>query len=289
MVNPFIPRILGETGTGKTSLLSLFANIMSGRNSGDYEFVHDKDNEAGGGQKHSQTNKAKLYEFRSKNGVKLRILDTPGLADTRGLAQDELHKASIAHTIKDNISTLHAVIILANGTVPRLGVATDYALSTLSSIFPRTLAHNIGILFTNVASPLSWNFDQDSLPGVLKGAAHQFLLDNPLALWQKYTALRLQQNVNCRVMAKLEESVRESYVKAVEEIATLLDWLDTLTPQPTSEIVNLHAQSQEIDRSIGNALTRASQLANKKKELNDMIKQAEGSKLVSLYTSNNGN
>ena len=81
-------------------------------------------------------------------------------------------------------------------------------------------------------------------------------------------------------MAKLEDSVREGYVKALEEIATLFDWLDTLTPQPTSEIVNLHAQSQEIDRSIGNALTRASQLANKK-ELSDMIKQAEGSKLVS--------
>ena len=109
-MSPFIPRIPGETGTGKTSLLSLFASILSGRISGDYEFVHDKNNEAGGGEKHSQTNKAKLYEFRSNNGVKLRILDTPGLADTRGLAQDELHKASIAHAIKDNISTVHAVI-----------------------------------------------------------------------------------------------------------------------------------------------------------------------------------
>ncbi len=267
----------------------MFANILAGRIAGDYEFAHDKDNEAGGSEKHSQTNSAKLYEFWSNNGVRVRILDTPGLADTRGLGQDELHKASIAHAIKDNISTLHAVIILANGTVPRLGVATDYALGTLSSIFPRTLAHNIGILFTNVPSPLSWNFDQNSLPGVLKGTAHQFLLDNPLALWKKYTTLRLQQNVNRRLMAKLEDSVRESYVKALEEVATLFDWLDTLEPQPTSDIVNLHAQSQEIERSIGNALTRASQLANKKKELNDMIKLAEGSKLVRFYVPNNGN
>jgi hypothetical protein len=121
---------------------------------------------------------------------------------------------------------------------------------------------------------------------VLKGTSHQFLIDNPLALWKKYTALRLQQTVNWRLMAKLEDSVRESYVKALEEVAIIFDWLDTLEPQPTSDIVNLHAQSQEIERSIGNALTRASQLANKKNELNDMIKLAEGSRLVRPQRNN---
>jgi hypothetical protein len=39
----------------------------------------DQGNELGGSQKHSQTKIAKLYEHTSVNGVKVRILDTPGL------------------------------------------------------------------------------------------------------------------------------------------------------------------------------------------------------------------
>lgn len=110
----------------------------------DETIFNQKGSGYGGGAKHSQTNKALLYSFVSKNGVTFRILDTPGLADTRGIAQDEQHKESIANAIKNSITTVDAVLILANGTVPRLGVATDYALSTLSSMFPITLASRSG-------------------------------------------------------------------------------------------------------------------------------------------------
>ena len=71
--------------------------------------------------------------------MKVRILDTPGLADTRGLQQDEAHKKSIATQIQQHIDSVNAVLILANGTVPRITVGTDYALSTLSAIFPKSI------------------------------------------------------------------------------------------------------------------------------------------------------
>jgi hypothetical protein len=70
----------GETGTGKTSILSLFANVLAGRSPEQYQMMHDESNEAGGSEKHSQTNHAKVYEFTSTNGVKIRFLDSPGLA-----------------------------------------------------------------------------------------------------------------------------------------------------------------------------------------------------------------
>ena len=100
----------------------------------------------------------------------VRILDTPGLADTRGLQQDELHKKSIASQIKKHIDSVPAILVLANGTVPRVTVGTDYALSTLSAIFPETLASRVAFLFTNVTSPLHWNFSRDTVPDILKDA-----------------------------------------------------------------------------------------------------------------------
>jgi len=57
-----------------------------------------------------------------------------------------------------HIDSITAALVLANGTVPRITLGTDYALSTLFSIFPKTLANNIGFIFTNVSSPLHWNF-----------------------------------------------------------------------------------------------------------------------------------
>lgn len=246
---------------------------------------HDESIEAGGGAKHSQTNKAKVYEFTSLNGVRITILDTPGLADTRGLAQDELHKASIASAIKEHISTVNAVIILANGTVPRLGVATDYALSTLSSIFPRTLADNIGILFTNVSSPLSWNFDQNSLPDVLRGHDdNQWLIDNPLAMWNKYLQIKAQPNISRKVLSGLLGAVKDGHQKALEEISSIFDWLDGLKPQPTNEIMNLYEQSQQINRDIENAMSRATQISDKKNRVAELKQLADGHALVRCPT-----
>ncbi|KAK2467600.1 hypothetical protein APHAL10511_000455 [Amanita phalloides] len=273
--NEYTILLVGETGTGKTSLLSLFANILAGHGPDKYVPAHEEDNEAGGLKNRSQTIKAKLYEFVSNNEVKVRILDTPGLADTRGLAQDDLHKASIATAIGENIKTVNAVIILANGTLERLGVATDYALSKLSSIFPRTLADNIGIIFTNVASERDLNFDQNSLPRALRGNENnQFLLNNPFALWNKS---RSRKKPGRR---RFEGDIHEDHRDALKELALVFNWLDTLVPQPTKDIVNLYGKYQEIELNIENALSRASQLAEKRGKLARIRQLADGSKLT---------
>ncbi|KAF8331178.1 hypothetical protein F5887DRAFT_895198 [Amanita rubescens] len=273
--------LVGETGTGKTSLLSLLANIVLGRNPEQFVNFNDENIEDGGGSKHSQTNEAKVYEFTSLNGVRVTILDTPGLADTRGLAQDELHKASIAKTIKEKITVVNAVIILANGTVPRLGVATDYALSTLSSIFPRTLADNIGILFTNVSSPLSWNFDQNSLPDVLRSRDNRWLLDNPLAMRNKYLEIqKTQPDTSKKVQKNLLKAVNDGHRRALAEISSIFDWLDHLKPQPTNDILNLYKQSQQIDHDIQNAMSRATQISDKKKRVAELKQSVDGHELT---------
>jgi hypothetical protein len=120
---------------------------------------------------------------------KVRILDAPGLADTRGIDQDELHKKSITTEIQNHIASVSAVLILANGAVPRITVGMDYALSALSALFPKSLANNIAFLFSNVSTPLSFNFPKDAIPEALKNAP-QFLIDNPIALQKKYLELK---------------------------------------------------------------------------------------------------
>jgi hypothetical protein len=195
------------------------------------------------------------------------------LADARGIQQDELHKRSIATEIQKHVDSVTAVLILANGTVPRITVGTDYVLSTLSAIFPKTLANNIAFVFTNVPSPLSWNFSQGTIPGVLKDAP-QLLLDNPIALQKRY--LSLKDNLSKRARVEMRKAVRDGEQRALElMLVTLFDWLDGLQPQPTTEIVYLYDMSQTIEAMITNTLAQMEQAAAKKVEIERLMADLE--------------
>ncbi|KAK7458148.1 hypothetical protein VKT23_010056 [Stygiomarasmius scandens] len=270
--------VVGETGVGKSSVLEFIANVLAGNSISDYNFsIIDQANESGGSGMNSQTNSAKLYSFTSQNGVVIRILDTPGLADTRGIEQDEKHKKSIANVIAQSITTVNAVIILANGTVPRITVGTDYALSTLSAIFPRSLANNIAFMFTNVSSPLSWNFAQDTVPPVLKNAP-QFLLDNPLALQKKYLSLKDSPNTTKQLKRDMRAAVQAGEEKGLFMLVRMFDWLDGLTAQPTKEILSLYDQAQEIETQINNTLAQMDQAALKRQEIQNAMKELDTAK-----------
>ena len=166
------------------------------------------------------------------------------MADTLSVQQDELHKTSIATQIKEHIDSITAVLVLANGTVPRITVGTDYTLSTLSAMFPKTLTNNIAFMFTNVSSPLHWNFSKDTVPEVLKEAP-QFRLNNPVALQRKY--LKLKDNPNMKKGgADFRKAVKAGEQDALETLAELFDWLGGLEQQPTTGIVPLFEARQNI-------------------------------------------
>jgi len=88
-----------------------------------------------------------------------------------------------------HIESISAVLVLANGTVPRVTVGTDYALSTLSTAFLETIANRVAFLLTNITSLLYVDFSKDTVPDVFNEAP-QFLLNNPIALQRKYLNLK---------------------------------------------------------------------------------------------------
>ena len=209
----------------------------------------------------------------------MTVLDTPGFADTRGLQKDEEHKDSITSAIRDNIPIVTAVIILANGTNPRLTVTTDYTIRTLCSIFPRTLVQNIGVLFTNVQDMDRRNFDMNSLPPELQKAKN-FCIDNPLALYKNAQRNRSGRDQS-RKKKRSENSLNDDHEMAVEMLVDIFDWLDGLKPQATTEITSLYDKSIEIEHSINGMLSRMAQLAGQVDEFKNLPKASNGTELVS--------
>ena len=142
---------------------------------------------------------------------------------------------SIATQVERYIDTTTAVIILANGTVPRVTVGTDDALSFLSAISLKIPTKNISCILTNLSSAIYRNFPENTLPCILKGAP-QFPLNNPIALQRKYLKLKddttmKKGSIDLREMVKAEEQ------KSLEMLVDLFEWLGGLDQPKTQNIV----------------------------------------------------
>ncbi|KAG8738670.1 hypothetical protein FRC10_006617 [Ceratobasidium sp. 414] len=241
--------LIGETGSGKTSFMSLLASLLHGRGPFDLDDYHDEDKQSGLPANQSQTTGATVYNFTSSDGRRFQILDTPGLADTRGINQDKIHKEEINNAIQNTVTTIDAVIIVANGTVQRLNVATDYALNVICSMFPRSIVHNIGFVFTNSSPGLS-NFDTSSLHPELRESL-TWEIQNPLAILKSYR----NAVANKRPSApQVHKKVIASYDETIGTLNDWLGWLDSRDVQMTVEIDRLYRISTDIESRIDSTL-----------------------------------
>ena len=180
--------------------------------------------------------------------------------------------------IQKHIDSVTAVLIIANGTAPRLTISTDYALSSLSSIFPKSLAENISFMFTNIESPLSWNFSENTIPEVLR-AAEPFLFDNPVAVQKKYNSL-VGGLTKKKARIVMRRAALASEERALKELVKLFDWLDRLRPQPTTQIVYLYVMSQNIEATIASTFAQMDQAATKKAGVDKLVHAVENDTTV---------
>ena len=67
---PYTILLVGETGTGKSSILEFIGNVLKGKGADCFDLkILDCSNEQGGSGGQSQTNFARIYEFSSTNGI----------------------------------------------------------------------------------------------------------------------------------------------------------------------------------------------------------------------------
>ena len=133
---------------------------------------------------------------------------------------------SVTAQVEKYIESITATIVVVNGTIPRITVGTDDALSFLSTISLKIPVKNICFILSNLSSALYQNFPGNTVSDVLK-TTPQFLLNNPVALQKKYLRLK-----NDPIMKKgridLHRMVKADEQKALEMLVDLFDWLDGL-------------------------------------------------------------
>jgi GTP-binding protein EngB required for normal cell division len=96
----------------------------------------------------SVTQHCRSYVFRIGTQTKLRIIDTPGMGDTRGLEQDDRNMEHILSFI-NNLSHLNAICILLKPNESRLTVVLRSYFTRFLSFLGENARNNIVFCFTN--------------------------------------------------------------------------------------------------------------------------------------------
>ncbi|KAJ1304174.1 hypothetical protein OPQ81_008574 [Rhizoctonia solani] len=269
--------LIGETGCGKTAFMSLLMNLFQGYGPFELEDENDVEKESGLGKQESQTTEATLYTVKAPDGTVIQILDTPGLADTRGIDQDNKHKAKINHAIQEFITTIDAVIIMANGTTERMLAATNYTLSTLTSMFPHSIINNIGFIFTH-CELLTKNLDMGALPEELRGARN-WTLENPLAFNKNYQREK-DAGGNEALLEEGRQRLLTIYKNTVETLNDWLNWVDERDPQPTNEINRLYQTLVEIESKIDAAIALMTCLSEQRNSSDESAWHSHGLRMT---------
>ncbi|RYP83149.1 hypothetical protein DL769_001455 [Monosporascus sp. CRB-8-3] len=167
--------ILGETGVGKSTWINAFINYLTfdtldesiaaeelkwaipcsfqtqllerGKFVQRAVRVGSNKNEADGSMGQSATQLTSVYTVDIAS-VRVRLIDTPGIGDTRGVDQDNKNMADILRVLR-NYNNLHGILILLKPNAPRLTVMFRFCIKQLLTHLHRNAAENIVFGFTN--------------------------------------------------------------------------------------------------------------------------------------------
>ena len=143
--------LVGETGSGKTTLLnSLVNSVMKVKFEDPFRYVIIKE-ETGRGQEQSQTSEVTIYYLlppKNRNIPPLKIVDTPGFGDTRGLEEDEKIFEKISDVFKNKIDIINAICFVAKSSGNRLSSREEYIYNKVLNLFGNDIKENFVFMLT---------------------------------------------------------------------------------------------------------------------------------------------
>ena len=162
--------LLGETGVGKSTWINGFANFLTYRTfkeatqgkikcliptsftltndmCEEIEIKLGEDANESTEKCQSATKLPKIYKF-CVDGIEMRIIDTPGIADTRGIEKDQENFQNILNHIA-GIYELHGICILLQPNIARLCIVFQYCITKLLVNLHADACKNMVFCFTN--------------------------------------------------------------------------------------------------------------------------------------------
>ncbi|KAF4115336.1 hypothetical protein G5714_002825 [Onychostoma macrolepis] len=144
--------MVGETGTGKTTMINTMINYILGVKFEDQEFYQITEETKPKDQSQSQTSEITVYEvFVEENPTSLTIIDTPGYGNTEEHEKDrEISEYLIRlFSDEDGIHNIDVVCLVMKASQNRLTDKEFYIFHSVLSLFGRDIEENIVFLLTH--------------------------------------------------------------------------------------------------------------------------------------------
>ena len=144
--------IVGETGTGKSTLINTMVNFMLGVGWEDIVWFQIMEEDKKKSQAESQTSAITVYElFLETSSSCLRIIDTPGYGDTGGRESDQqiAEHLNVLFRSEDGIHEIDAVGLVVKASQNRLTDFQRYIFDAVLSLFAKDIERNIVMVFTH--------------------------------------------------------------------------------------------------------------------------------------------
>jgi len=272
--------ILGETGVGKSTFINAFINYLSFESLDDAlaaknlnyiipcsfstqtvgasgKLIQSEvrigrdDDEHDGSRGQSATQESNVYLVHHTTGT-VRLIDTPGIGDTRGKDMDEQNMRKILQVLR-NYDKLHGILILLRPNNARLTILFKYCIEELLTQLHRTAAKNMVFGFTNTRGsnykpgdtfkPLETLLSKhkDVIPGLFEHTVYCFDSES-----FRYLAAR-HQGVD---MGHIDD-YRNSWNYSAKEAHRLVDYFQSRVPHEVRNTVSLNETRHLIAELVG--------------------------------------
>lgn len=145
--NAYIFLVIGETGSGKTTLINSFVNAVMGiQIDTDFRYVLVKEENIS--QAHSQTQDVNIYNIKAKDGTFFQIVDTPGYNDTKGMPQDKKITQKIFYVFNEYLHSITSICFVVKTTSFRLSPTQKYIFHSILDIFGEDVKENFIAMLT---------------------------------------------------------------------------------------------------------------------------------------------
>ncbi|ROT36390.1 hypothetical protein SODALDRAFT_282232, partial [Sodiomyces alkalinus F11] len=273
--------ILGETGVGKSTFINAFINYLLfdslDEAIADEEFSYlipcsfsmqcvdpddedagfiQKDIKVGGDEDHNEkdgsdgqsaTQGSKVYRTAIGNQV-LRLIDTPGIGDTRGVEQDQKNMENILATVghHDNI---HCILVLLKPNMSRLTLMFRFCVNELLTHLHKDAARNLVFGFTNTRQtnympgdsykPLQTLIRSHKSIDIKLGREAVFCFDS-----ESFRCLAALREAGIE-MDNIDD-FRSSWDRSVQEARRLIARFDSLKPHATRNTLSINSVRQIV-------------------------------------------
>ncbi|XP_029942461.1 uncharacterized protein LOC115384269 [Salarias fasciatus] len=257
--------LVGETGSGKSSLIdALFNHMMGVTWEDEVWFEIEKEEKSQFKQRESLTSDVIVYQIFGYEGnvppYSLTIIDTPGFGDTRGTE----HDAKISEQLLDlfqakgGVRSVDAVGLVLKSTDNRLSDPLLYAFNSVMSLFGKDMERNIVALVTHSSGARP----QDTLKA-LESSKIKCARDKK----NQPTHFQFDNQQKTERTEEDEFSLEHAWKITNRGMNQFTAFLDKIAPQKLDETVKLLNERVRLAACIQNLQERIHRIELKRREI----------------------